>query len=122
MTTGERIRDLRHKAGLTQAQLAEITNLATITIRQYESGARNPQIEPLRKIALALGITVNDLTADWDTLLAASEPNLFWGDGERRLIGVFHHLNALGQAVAVERLMELAENPRYQKEKPSEEG
>ena len=57
MTTGERIQVARKKAGLTQEQLAQKIDSATITVRQYESGKRVPRIEQLRKIASALDIS-----------------------------------------------------------------
>lgn len=58
MTTGERIQAARKKAGLTQEQLAQKIDSATITIRQYESGKREPRIEQLRKIASALEVSL----------------------------------------------------------------
>ena len=57
MTTGERIQTACKKAGLTQEQLAQKIDSATITVRQYESGKREPRIEQLRKIASALEVS-----------------------------------------------------------------
>ena len=50
MPVGERIRAARKSAGLTQAQLAEKSGVASISIHQYESGKRQPRIEQLKKI------------------------------------------------------------------------
>lgn len=61
MTTGERIKAARKKAGITQAQLAEQSGVATISIHQYEAGKRNPQLEPVLRIASALGVSVDSL-------------------------------------------------------------
>lgn len=70
MTMGERIKAARKAAGLTQAELGEKVGVAAITIRQYESGKRNPNIGQLIKIAKGLDISflclidAEELTAD----------------------------------------------------------
>ena len=64
MPVGERIRAARKSAGLTQAQLAEKSGVASISIHQYESGKRQPRIEQLKKIAVALGIRWYELLPD----------------------------------------------------------
>ena len=38
MTVGQKIKMLRKEKGITQKELAEITRIAEITIRQYEAG------------------------------------------------------------------------------------
>lgn len=58
---GENIKQARKKRGYTQKELAELCEFATITLRQYESGKRNPKIETLQKIASALGVDVTEL-------------------------------------------------------------
>ena len=58
---GERIKELRKKAGLTQAQLAEKLNVTPQNISQYERGLKNPKIGTLNKIAKALGVPVTEL-------------------------------------------------------------
>lgn len=64
MPVGERIRAARKSAGLTQTQLAEKSGVASISIHQYESGKRQPRIEQLKKIAVALGIRWYELLPD----------------------------------------------------------
>lgn len=61
MSTGERIKAARNKAGLKQSELAEKLGVAVITIGQYERGKRQPRLEQLRRIAIALGTTVSEL-------------------------------------------------------------
>lgn len=57
MTIGEKIRVYRTTiAGLTQKELAEKAGCAEITIRQYETGKRQPRLEQLQKIADAIGL------------------------------------------------------------------
>lgn len=58
---GECIRDWRIRAKMTQAELAQKVGLATITIRQYETGKREPKFETLKKIAVALNCEITML-------------------------------------------------------------
>lgn len=64
MTTGERIRQLRKEAGLTQKQLGEKCGIAEPTIRKYELGKLKPKIETLIKIANALNVNVSAFSHD----------------------------------------------------------
>jgi len=47
----EKLRELRKKCRVTQAQLAEKLSLSPSTIGMYEQGRRLPDIETLQKIA-----------------------------------------------------------------------
>lgn len=82
MTIGGCIRQARKRAGLTQSQLAEQSGVATISIHQYESGKRQPRLEQLRQIALALGVTVSDLVNPgyWSTLTDEDRKDAFPSD------------------------------------------
>lgn len=62
MTIGEKIRKYRKEKGLTQKKLAELSELATITIRQYEANKYKPKFESLQRIANVLNIDVNILS------------------------------------------------------------
>lgn len=61
MDLGQRIKSMRKKAGLTQAQLAESVGLSTIAIRQYESGVRCPKYETVERIAKAMKCDISSL-------------------------------------------------------------
>lgn len=61
MTVGERIRNYRKLLGLTQEQLATMTELSVMSIRRYETGERIATIETLKKIAIALEISLAEL-------------------------------------------------------------
>jgi transcriptional regulator with XRE-family HTH domain len=54
-TFAERLRELREKAGLTQAQLAEAADLPLGSIRNYEQGQREPYWRVVFRLADALG-------------------------------------------------------------------
>jgi transcriptional regulator with XRE-family HTH domain len=54
MTFGEKLKELRVQAGLTQAQLAEVSSVPLGTIRDYEQGKRDPLLSTAQKLARAL--------------------------------------------------------------------
>lgn len=56
------IRTLRSKANMTQRELAEACGLGQSAIANYESGARSPSFEVVRKIVAAIrsrGVSVS---------------------------------------------------------------
>lgn len=57
------LRHLRDGRGLTQQQLAKLCGLPRATLSNLESGAANPTISVLHKVALALQVTVEELIA-----------------------------------------------------------
>lgn len=58
---GNRIRDTRKKAGITQEQLAELARLNRVTVAKYEAGTVEPGASALSRIADALDVTVDEL-------------------------------------------------------------
>ncbi len=59
------LKQLREAAGLTQFELAVKAGLNLSAITQIESGRRrSPRIDTCRAIAVALGVTVDDI---WPT-------------------------------------------------------
>ncbi|MFN2586659.1 MAG: tetratricopeptide repeat protein [Actinomycetota bacterium] len=67
---GERVRHLRHKKGLTQAQLAAPYSAAFVS--QIERGIRQPSSDFLNLMAKKLGVSGDQLASG----LAASEPEV----------------------------------------------
>lgn len=64
MTTGERIRFYREQKGMTLKELGEKSGFlksGDVRIAQYQSGARVPKADTLKKIAEALGVPVDAL-------------------------------------------------------------
>lgn len=57
--TGERIRELRLAAKLSQEQLAELASLNRVTIAKYEAGRVEPGAQALSRIADALDVSVD---------------------------------------------------------------
>ena len=59
---GENVKKYRNKLGISQDVLSKKSNLTFHTIAKIEAGATpNPTIETVKKIADALGISLDDL-------------------------------------------------------------
>jgi len=54
---GIRLYQLRNEAGMTQAKLAEKSNLSIDLISRIERGDRAPSLESIEKISLALNVS-----------------------------------------------------------------
>lgn len=143
MTIGERIKEFRLKAGLTQSELAEKLGIPYQSIGQWERGLRSPKIETLQKIAEALGVEpwqlmgydgsirvdtgkhsdkplseqIEDLHKAMQRLGEAFKPT----DDEmlkmncNAVFSYMEKMNRAGQAVVVKTAQTLSEMPEYQK-------
>lgn len=59
------IRYLRNRGKLTQEELAKLAGISYVTITKIERGVvNNPRVWTLIKIAKALGVSLDNLTAD----------------------------------------------------------
>ena len=56
---GYRIKEVREQNHVSQAQLAEMTDLSVSYISHIETGRKKPSLESLVRIASALGITLD---------------------------------------------------------------
>ena len=61
MSLGERIREVRTAAGMTQADLASAAGIGRVTLIRLESGEQSPWYETLVAITRALGRPVGEL-------------------------------------------------------------
>lgn len=140
----EQLKFYRKSSGLTQKSLADACGLSTGTIQQYELGKRIPTAENLHKISEILNCGYTFLkngdinlyqfkdcsnhkdTSELEAAKYVAEAMqkmdvLFNGVSYRKqkqLNAAFEKLNEDGQKVAVERVEELAEIPKYKKESP----
>lgn len=57
----KKIRTLREAKGWTQGMLAGKLGVTESTVCNYEKGKREPDIETLKKLAAALGCTIDEL-------------------------------------------------------------
>ncbi len=58
-----RLSTLRLKAGLSQAELGQLIDMKQPNVARFEKNPGNPQLETLRKLSKALGVSM-DLVAD----------------------------------------------------------
>jgi transcriptional regulator with XRE-family HTH domain len=58
---GERLREARHKAGLTQAALAELAGLRQQYVAKIEAGHINPTLATMAAVARVLDTEIGDM-------------------------------------------------------------
>ncbi len=58
---GDRVRDHRHRMGLSQESLASNASINRTYIASLEAGRRNPSLDMMARLALALGVDLGDL-------------------------------------------------------------
>jgi transcriptional regulator with XRE-family HTH domain len=96
MRPGNRLRELRRAAKLTQAQLAELTGVAQPTISQIENGSRSMDVAWMRTFARALECAPADL------LERADNPDVL--DEHERLLIERYRAADKGQRETLERV------------------
>lgn len=146
----ESIKSARKHRGWTQEQLANAIGVKRSVISKYESGSISPSMDTLRSIANALGVNTislitgekefssfvrfaddgllqlmkQDYESDKDFYSAFFDKKISFlvinNDTDRRLMEAYLALNTNGQQKAVERVEELTEIPKYQREKPQD--
>ena len=119
MTTGQLIKAARKKAGMTQKELGAKLGVAYQTLAQWENDLRNPKLDTLQRIASALGVPVQELISDWEAVDKEEFKRVFiYGEGIKdRIDAALDRLNDEGQEKAAERVEELTEIPKYQRQK-----
>lgn len=134
-TIGDAIKDMRVFSELTQAELAKRVGLSTITIRQYESGVREPRFSTLQQLAKAMNCNVVDILPSPNEnapyfrkiqenlspkeLVDIQEWDLEQNPEYRKeqiILRLFRMLNDSGKQTAIWRIEELTQIPKYQKE------
>ena len=66
MTFGDRLKELRDRAGLTQERLAQAAGLSVGAVREYEQNRRQPVLSNAFLLAKALGVKVDAFATDDD--------------------------------------------------------
>lgn len=64
MTLGQKILQARKKKGWSQSDLSYEARIPSSALAMYERGSREPRLPQLRKIAGALGVSVQELLRD----------------------------------------------------------
>lgn len=58
---GEHLKRARHARGLTQEQLAHLSNMHGSNVRRMERGEANPSLSTMARLAAALDVSLADL-------------------------------------------------------------
>jgi transcriptional regulator with XRE-family HTH domain len=104
-----RIQKRRDELGLSYAQLGKRAHMSSSTLQRYETGGiQNLPLDRLQTLADALETTPAYILG-WDTE-TTPQPAF------EALSAIYDRLNTEGKQKALERLEELAEVPKYQKE------
>jgi transcriptional regulator with XRE-family HTH domain len=61
MEMGFRLKKLREETGLSQAQLAAAADMPVSTLRYWEYGLRTPLLDAAARVAIALGVSLDEL-------------------------------------------------------------
>ena len=123
MTIGNEIRRVRLEKNITQSQLAARLKVSQAMIAQYESGKRIPKIDTIRKIAIALDVSITDILTTNDFLTLMDEKTGIYHEDasikitpeEQHLLAIYNKLNASGKHEATKRVEELTEITKYTK-------
>lgn len=119
MTTGDRIKEARKKRGWTQAELANKLGISYVGVSQWENNQRNPKLETLRQIAMALEVPVSSLMPSTFSEVLEDETLQVFLDGIKKHL---KPLNGIGQQkvsdFAIDYAIDLAKIPEYQNAPP----
>ena len=58
---GIRLQSLRREKGLSQPQLAQAAGVPVGSLRQWEQGRRTPLLDAAARVAVALGVSLDEL-------------------------------------------------------------
>jgi len=75
MSLNSNLKKFRKNKGLTQKELAEKSGITRESIGNYERGDRIPPANILSKIAIALGVSINDLI-DYESYIDKSDKQI----------------------------------------------
>jgi len=64
MQIGKRIRDVRQKAGWTQAEAARRAGMSQAQWARYEADGRSPTVGTLARIARAVNVSIGELLGE----------------------------------------------------------
>ena len=80
------LKDLRKKKGVTQKEVADFLQIATMTYCGYETGKREPNIETLVKMANYFGCSVDELVGNEKKTSSTTSPT------KQRALDIFNQL------------------------------
>ncbi len=102
MSFGKNLSRFRKEKGLTQEDLVKKSGVAISQIRRYEADKSSPTLEVIRRIAKAIGVSIDELVFDKATGVAASKLM------DRELLEQFELVSALDEdeKLAVKKILE----------------
>src|SRR3954467_2837317 len=113
---GEIIRRLRQEAGMSQAGLAAAVGINTRQINRYESGDQQPALNVAHRLAVALGVTLDELAgAPGDRIQLQGTWWAAWqtfSEGEQIIATQPVGLSQHGSTIQIEALERSSENER----------
>lgn len=120
--SGEKLKQARKNAKMTQQQLAEKCKTKDSAIRRLENSNIEPRFDTALKLASALGIEVWELyenvSLHTDGEVYSLHDGVFILDRpstSKRIAAALDKLNETGKEVAADRVEELTKIPDYQK-------
>ena len=83
MSFAERLTTRRKELGLTQQSLADLAEIHMMQVHRYESGSTQPSLEVLKKLAIALRVSADQLLFDDEEREPADDFKLHFEAAER---------------------------------------
>lgn len=112
------IRYLRKEKLLGQEQLANILGYKSYTtIQKWETGASEPPLKQVKKMADLFGVDIDDMTKRDLSLPSFESERTILRVDEKRLLENYNHLNAYGKERAYEYIEDLTVNEKYTEER-----
>ena len=105
---GSRVREARKKQQLSMAQLGLKMGISGSLVGRYERNEENPKPDTIRRFSDALGVDAKWLEK------GEYDDNSLSGD-EQQLLRYFRSMSPAGQRVALERMDELSQHPKYKR-------
>lgn len=107
---GQRIRQLRTEQKISQNALAKRAGIAQATLNAIEADTKNPSVETVRLLAVALGSTVSELMGEVRNSSSISPR-------DRQLLAVTQQLNDAGFSRVLSYAEDLVSSGNYEKVK-----
>ena len=73
---GDKIKLYRESKKMTQNEIAEILDVSSATVSKYESGALEPNIESLKRLADLFEVSIDELLKDDEEKFDVSKVNV----------------------------------------------
>lgn len=97
MTLGERLKQLRKEAGLTQEELAKKVGLKKQNISRYENSHVEPNIRTAKRIADALGVSIEEMAVGVSLPSPSAPAPVALSPDESQLVEDYRGLTPPGQ-------------------------